>query len=321
MSYNDFWFYFLFIFAFLLIVSYLFKKYKYVNIILPYKWNFKLFSYIQYFLVFLMVFIILLLPFNIWIYQWTVITKKPTLNIEILFDVSLSMTANDIKPNRFEASKLSLITFIKKLWLDYNVWMITFSWVPFVYIPISNDKKAIIWKLKNMKMSDFPPKLDFVWTAIWDAILLGVNELNLYTKNTEKPWVIVLFTDGDSNKWVDPLKAVAYAEKYNIPIFVWAIWNKKNFLIWKDKFWRDVPTNIDLDILKKIAEKSGWEFLKIESKEDFLKILSKFYSYLKQFDKLEKKAVYLYINYYLKIFLFILLSIYFLMFVLFKIKK
>ena len=321
MVYNSIWFYFLFLFIFILVLSFFTRKYKYVNIILPYRWNFKILSYIQYFLILFIFILLSLIPFNIGIYQWTTIVKKPKLNIEILFDVSLSMTANDIKPDRFSAAKQSLIYFINTLNLNYNIWLITFSWVPVVYIPMSSNKKAIIWKIKQMKMSDFPPSLDFVWTAIWDAILLWVKKLNSYSKNKSKPWVIMLFTDGDSNKWIKPLQAVEYANKYDIPIFVWAIWKRKNIVIWQDKFWTDVPTNIDLNILKKIAEKSGWEFLKIESKEDFLKILSNLYDYVKTSEDTEKVYNYFYINYYVYILLIILLLVYFFIFILFSTKK
>jgi len=51
----------------------------------------------------------------------------PTLNIEILFDVSLSMTAKDFTPDRFNVAKDSLIEFVKSLDTNYNIGLITFS--------------------------------------------------------------------------------------------------------------------------------------------------------------------------------------------------
>jgi len=265
--------------------------------------------------------LISLIPFNIWIYQWTKISKKPTLNIEILFDVSLSMTVKDIKPDRFYAAKESLIKFIESLDASYNIWIITFSGHPFVYIPFSNDKKALIWKIKNMKMSDFPPALDFVWTAIWDAILLWVTQLSTYTNNIERPWVIVLFTDGDSNLGIELEKALTYAKKYNIPIFVWAIWTNRDYIVWKDFYWSDVKTSIDLKVLRKIAEDSGWEFLEVKDKNDFLKILSKLYEYVRTYEVIERVNEYVYINYYIRFILLWILVIYFILFVRFNIKK
>ena len=317
MIYDKNWFIFLWVFIILFVINFLLKKYKVYNMILPYKGSFLFLDIFQKILIWLIFFIIVLIPFNIWIYQWTKIKKVPTLNIEILFDVSLSMTAKDFTPDRFNVAKNSLIEFIKSLDTNYNIWLITFSWKPFVYMPISDDKKAMIQKISSMNMSDFPPTLDFVWTAIWDAILLWKKQLLDYTNNNKKPWVMILITDGDSNKWINPLKAIGYNK--DIPIFVWWIWKNGTYIVWKDIYGNSVPTSIDLGTLQKIADRTWWKFKRLESKEDFLDILSKLYSYVKNYEKIEKIQVYTYINFYLKVILLILLIVYIIFFV--RIKK
>ena len=320
MVYNSNWFYFLVVFILIILVSFLFlRKYKYVNLIFPYKWNFSVVSFFQYLLIFLIFIIISLIPFNIWIYQWTKIKKEAKLNIQVLFDVSLSMTAKDFNPDRFTVAKQSLVEFVK--WLDthYNISLIAFSGKPFIYFPFTDDKKAIIWKISHMWFKDFPPTLDFVWTAIGDAILLWVKNLIKFSNKKDHPGVILLFTDGDSNKGIDPLLAVKQANKYNIPIYVWAIWKAKTYIVWKDKFGNEVPTSMDTKVLEEIAKQTWWEFKKITSKEDFLEILSKIYSYVKNYEEVKKINEYFYLNYYLKLFLVFLLLIYFILFVIFKI--
>ena len=313
-------FYVIILFVIFLFSFFILRKFKYINIFLPKKGSFWLISYIQYWLLFLIAICIFLIPFNIWIYQWTKIKKQATLNIEVLFDVSLSMTVKDFEPDRFNVAKNSLVDFINSLDTNYDIWLITFSGQPFVYVPITDNKKALVWKIQNMKMSDFPPALDFVWTAIWDAIILWTKQLVDYSWKQDKPGVIILFTDWDSNKGTKPLEAVKIANKYNIPIFVWAIWKDKKYIVWKDYYGTEVPTSIDLDLLKKIAEETDWEFLKIEQKEDFLKILSNIYKYVKNYEKIEKIDEYLYLNYYIKLLLILLLVLY-IYFMKFNIKK
>lgn len=317
MAYNSIWFIVLWIFIVLFVASFFVRKYKVYNIILPYKGNFLFLDIFQKSLVWLIFFIIVLIPFNIWIYQWTKIKKVPTLNIQILFDVSLSMTAKDFKPDRFHTAKDSLVEFIKSLDTNYNIWFIAFSWKPFVYMPITDNKKAIIHKISSMSMADFPPTLDFVWTAIGDAILLWKKQLLNYTNDNKKPWVIILITDGDSNKWIDPFKAIEYEE--DIPIFVWAIWKGDTFIVWQDRYGNDVPTSIDVETLGKIAEQTWWEFKKLKEREDFLEILSNLYSYVKDYERIEKIQQYTYINFYLKLVLSVLLIIYIIFFL--RIKK
>lgn len=324
MIYDSKWFIFLAIFLFIFILWFIFRKYKSVNLILPYKHWVGAISFVRYLLIFLIFSIVCIIPFNFGIYQWTEIKKVPTLNIEILFDVSLSMTAKDFKPDRFYVAKKSLVDFLDELDTNYNIWMITFSWHPFVYIPFTNDKKALTWKINHMTMADFPPIVsrfgfEFAWTAIWDALLLWTKQLLDYSKKKIKPWVIILFTDGDSNKGINPLKALEKLKQYNIPIFVWAIW-AKDFLVWQDVYGSDVNTKISYDTLKKLAKESWWEFKQIKNKEDFKQILSKLYSYVKNFEQEKKINEYLYINYYLKWILLVLLFIYWILFVRFHLK-
>jgi len=319
MIYNTNWFYFLWLFILVFLVWFYFKKYKVINLILPKKWNYWLLSIFQKTIIFLIFLIICIIPFNIWIYQWTKIKKISTLNIEVLFDVSLSMTAKDLKPNRFEVAKNALINFIKNLDTNYNIWLIAFSWKPLVYSPMTDDKKALIYKIQNMSMADFPPTIDFVWTAIWDAILLWTNQLINFTKQKDKPWVIILLTDWDSNKWINPIKAIKEISKFNIPIYVWAIWKDNKYIVWQDIYGSDVPTSIDIKTLKTIAKQTWWKFKKLESKWDFLEILWKLYNYVKEYEQIKKISEYTFINYYLKWILFILLIIYWFIFIRFKI--
>ncbi len=298
-----------------LIWNFLLKKYKVVPLFFPNKWNFTTLSTFQKIIKFLIVLIILIIPLNIWIYQWIKFQKIPTLNIEVLFDVSLSMTAKDILPDRFTMTKKSLIEFIKSLDTNYNIWLIAFSWKPLVRIPFTDEKKAIVWKISHMSMLDFPPTLDFVWTAIWDAIILWWHQLLTYSNKEKRPWVLLLLTDGDSNKWVELSDAIKYAKKHDIIIFVWAIWKNKEYIIWKDRYWITVPTTINLKSLKNIAKSTQWKFMQIKSKEDLLNILSELREYIKTYEITKKIAEYTYINYYLARILAILLILYWFMFI------
>ena len=301
-----------------LIGYFLLSKFKVVPVIFPYTGSFGFFSFFQKLLIFLILLVSLLLPLNIWFYQWTKIEKVPTLNIEVLLDVSLSMTVKDIKPDRFTAVKRALNEFIKSLWSNYNIWLIIFSWKPVVWIPFSDDKKALNWKISHMSMADFPPTLDFVGTAIGDAILLWWEQLIKFSNKEEFPGVLVLLTDGDSNKGVKVEDAIKYAKMHKIPIFVWAIWEEKEYIVWVDRVWWKVPTQINLKMLKKIAKDTWWEFKHIKSKADLIDILWELKSYVKKHEITKHTAEYTYINYYLSWILFFLLILYGIFFIRFK---
>ena len=319
MVYNKFGIFISLLLLVVFLVGYfLLRKYKTIPVIFPLRnWLYFL-NFFQKVLLICIVVLSLIIPLNIWIYQWTKIEKKPTLNIQILFDVSLSMIAKDIKPNRFEATKAALVEFVKSLDAKYNISVITFSGKPFVWIPFTNDKKALIWKISDMKMPYFLPSIDFVWTAIWDALLLWTYNLYKFSFNKEKPGVILLLTDWYSNKWVKVSEAIKYVKKFNIPVFVGAIWKDKTYVLWKDIFGNTVRARINLDSLKKIAKQTNWEFKIINQKSDLLDILAKLRNYVKSTEILKKENEYLYLNYYLLLTLFFLLILYGFFFIRFK---
>ncbi len=188
--------------------------------------------------------------------------------VQIILDVSLSMSANDISPSRFSAAKQALISLIEQLdW--YYASLIAFSWKPFVYIPFSSESSAIIKKLQSMNLGDFPPVKDFLWTAIGDALLLGVHNLQQFTdQEPYKPWIIILITDGDSNVGFDPLQILSYCQKMHIPLYVLGIW-QSDYLIGRDMRNDMVMTNINLPLLQELASKTWWMFYRVLGDDSF----------------------------------------------------
>lgn len=235
-------------------------------------------------------------------------------NIQIIFDVSLSMSAKDIPPNRFEFAKNQLIKLISKLeW--YNISIIYFSWIPFIDIPFSRNNKAIIEKIKQTKYTYFPPTLDFVWTAIWDSILLWIDNIIRNQPWTIYPWVILLITDWDSNKWIDPYQAAEIAKKLNIPIYSIAIWNS-NYIIWIDTYWIEVPTTFNPQFLHEISKITWWKTFKVENEKDFNNFINEF---IKNLPK-NKKEIIIWSWLNLNKFLYLIISIFLIIIILLNLK-
>lgn len=219
---------------------------------------------------------VVLLPLRISFLSDKQILGEKNLPVQIILDVSLSMAANDLSPSRFVAAKTSLISLVNKL-DGYYVSLITFSWKPFVYVPFSSSSSAIISKLETMNLGDFPPVKDFLWTAIGDALLLGVQNLQQFTdQETYKPWIVVLITDGDSNIGFDPIQIVEYYKKINVPLFVLGVW-QEDFLIGRDTRNADIITDINLPLLQQLADTTWGKFYRVladQSFDDFFTQLS-----------------------------------------------
>lgn len=219
-------------------------------------------------LLWLLLFCVLLLPLHISLISDKQVVVEKNIPIQIILDVSLSMSANDLSPSRFVAAKTSLISLIQQL-DGYYISLITFSWKPFVYIPFSSSSSAIISKLETMNLGDFPPVPDFLWTAIGDALLLGTENLQQFAhQETYKPWIVVLITDGDSNVGFDPMQVISYYQKTQVPLFVLGV-GQENYLIGRDTRNSDVTTDINLTLLQELADTSWGEFYRILGEQSF----------------------------------------------------
>jgi len=219
-------------------------------------------------LLWLLLVCVILLPLRISVVTDRQVVIDKNIPIQIVLDVSLSMSANDLQPSRFVAAKSSLISLIQQL-DGYSISLITFSWKPFVYIPFSSSSSAIVTKLQSMNLGDFPPVKDFLWTAIGDALLLGTKNLQQFAhQETYKPWIVILITDGDSNIGFDPMQVVSYYQKTQVPLFV--LWvGQENYLIGRDTWNADITTNINLTLLQQLADKTWGKFYRVLGEKSF----------------------------------------------------
>ncbi len=320
--YDKSWFWFVAVILAVLILKYFFfYKKTVIPFVIKADSTTKIVSIFKWFLEFVLILVLIVLPFDISMPAEKEIRNEKVLNIEVLYDVSLSMTAKDILPSRFDAAQDALKDFVSGL-EGYNIWMIAFSGIPIVYSPMTDDNPALLEKIDSMRMSDFPPTLDFVGTAIGDSILLGIKELEKMDRDSKTPWVIVLVTDGDSNKWLNPEMAASFAKTKNIPVYILAIW-KEDFIIWYDHTMNAGPikTYINIENLKKISDISGGELKEIKEKEDFKDMFDSISGYVKSFEKTEEITKYNKVNKYIIPILLVVLLLYIVSFVTLNFQK
>lgn len=210
----------------------------------------------------------LLLPLRLAFVSDTYVVAQKNLPVQIILDVSLSMAANDIQPSRFVSAKQSLISLVDQL-DGYYISLITFSGKPFISLPFSSSSSAIITKLSGMNLWDFPPMPDFLWTAIGDALLLWIQNLQYFShQSVYKPGIVLLITDGDSNIGFNPMQVLDLYKKMNVPIYVVGIW-ASNYLIGRDTWNTDITTDINVPLLQSLADTTWWSFLSGGNIQDF----------------------------------------------------
>lgn len=190
---------------------------------------------------------------------------KTGLDILFVLDLSKSMLAEDIAPNRINAGKRVLSTFIQKRSQD-RIWLIGFSGKPFVFSPLTFDHTWLISIVSDISVDSIKQEIPgFSGTAIGDALLLASDAIK---SNPERKKVIILLTDGEANIGIDPKIVNEFMKKTGVVIHTIGIGDPAGTLLYvtdafgKKQYFMDawgvpIRANIDEPLLKKIAADNG----------------------------------------------------------------
>ena len=262
-------------------------------------------SYIKYWLntiaVGLVLVCIVLLPLHLGFVSGKTVQIQKATPVQIMLDVSLSMAATDIPPSRFSVAKSYLADAVNHLtW--YDISLITFSGIPFISIPFSHDTPAILQTLQTMSLADFPAAPEFLGTALGDALLLGAA--NIHRLSADQPWMVLLITDGDNNKWYDPSDIFSLLQKQGVSVRVLAI-GQADYLIWYDQNQQPIVTSLNVPLLQTIAQQTSGNFLNVISTGDLPPFFDSFLTAVKAHEISQISAQYRYLDDMLLIFLLI----------------
>ncbi len=244
------------------------------------------FSYKAYYII---IFIILFLFSIVLAWPKVSITKvdqnKNGIDIIIALDVSYSMNADDLSPNRLEVAKSVINDFLNKQ-ISNRVWVVVFAWRPFNSLPLSFDYniiKKIVSKIDTEIISQLNNET-LIGTAIWDALFLSAK----WFDDSAREKVIILLTDWEANKWIDPLLSLKFLKEKDIKAYtIWIWWLEKAYVKIPMLFWWTQITEvwwIDEETLKKIANETGGKYFRATTENSLDNIFE-------EIDSLEKKEI------------------------------
>jgi len=149
--------------------------------------------------------------------EHTVAVPVERASIMLMTDVSSSMMATDVAPNRLTAARKSAQQFVDEVPDQVNVGVMAFNQTPSLLQAPTTDRAAVTAALNRMTASGN--------TASGDAINTGVRVLqSIPAENGKKaPAAIVLLSDGKSTSGVDPVVAARAAGKKKIPVYTVAL--------------------------------------------------------------------------------------------------
>ncbi len=286
----------------------IFNYYIKPNFVVPFK-NIILPRYFyEKFIILLILLWLFIIPLNPYMYWDTRLVSESNSNIQILFDVSLSTTSTDVWESRNKILRNALYEFIDYFY-GYNIWIITYSSIPFNWQAFSTNTSAILRKVEKLNLSEFPPTVNFVWTAVWDAMYLWLdNFIRLYWDDQD-PNYMVLFTDWNFNRGSEHEQAAELLNEFQIPVYVIAAWRQDD-QIWYDSFWNPVMAVFGWWEIKKIANASWWKAFDITWMNDISSVFSEISNDIEQRQEFDTQQEYIYLNKYIYLVISILLFLY-----------
>ena len=226
------------------------------------------------------------------------------IDIVMAIDVSGSMLAKDLKPNRLEALRKVAINFVRKRPND-RIGIVVYAGESFTKTPITSDKSIAERSIVDIEFGQMEDG-----TAIGMGLGSAVNRLK---DSKSKSKVIILLTDGVNNSgFVDPRTATELAKELKIKVYTIGVGTNgmAPFPYAKDDYtgqllFRNQKVEIDENLLKDIANATGGRYFRATNNNKLKAIYD-------EINKLEKTKIeeFKYYNYKEQYRLFTILALF-----------
>ena len=207
------------------------------------------------------------------------------IDIMMAMDVSGSMLAEDLKPNRIEAAKQVAAEFIAGRPND-NIGLTIFAGEAFTQCPMTTDHASLLNLLHGVRTDLATRGLIEDGTAIGMGLANAVSRL----KNSKaKSKVVILLTDGSNNRGdLSPMTAAEIAKSLGIRVYTIGVGTNKvapyPMVVAGSVQYVNIPVEIDSKTLSDIASATDGDFYRATNNKELQNIY-------KEIDKLEKSKL------------------------------
>ena len=204
------------------------------------------------------------------------------IDIMLAMDVSTSMLAEDLKPNRMEAAKKVAAEFISDRAND-NIGLTIFAGEAFTQCPMTTDHASLLNLLQGVRTDIASRGLIADGTAVGMGLANAVSRLK---DSKAKSKVIILLTDGSNNMGdISPLTAAQIAKSLGIRVYTIGVGTNTvapyPVMVGGTTQYVNVPAEIDTKTLKDIAQSTDGGFYRATNNAELKEIYN-------DIDRLEK---------------------------------
>lgn len=199
-------------------------------------------------------------------------------DIALALDISGSMSASDLRPNRLAAAKDVAVKFVNER-TDDNLALVVFAGESLSLTPLTNDRATVINSIKAIDMGALNDG-----TAIGDGLTSAINRL---LAGEAKSKSIILLTDGTNNAGdVAPATAAEIARQNGIKVYTIGVGTDGSISV-PDPYGYStttIETKIDEAALKNIAKITNGKYFRATDKRMLEEVFA-------EIDKLEKSKL------------------------------
>lgn len=188
--------------------------------------------------------------------------------VMLALDVSLSMEATDVKPDRIETAKAAAIAFLDDVPAQFNVGLVTFAGTAKIRVAPTTDREQVANAIAAAQLAD--------GTAIGDAIdasLDALGDVPPAPDGAAVPAAIVLLSDGTTTMGTPNNSATQRAIEEGVPISTIAFGTPTGTVTLPSGQRVNVP--VDAPSLEKIASDSGGNFYEASTQNQLTDVYSK----------------------------------------------
>ncbi|MCH5301604.1 MAG: VWA domain-containing protein [Prevotella sp.] len=207
------------------------------------------------------------------------------IDIMLAMDVSTSMLAEDLKPNRIEAAKQVAAEFIAGRPND-NIGLTIFAGESFTQCPMTTDHSSLLNLLQNVRTDIAQRGLIEDGTAIGMGLANAVGRLK---DSKAKSKVVILLTDGSNNRGdISPMTAAEIAKSLGIRVYTVGVGTNKvapyPMVVAGGVQYVNIPVEIDNETLSNIAKTTDGDFYRATNTKELHNIYQ-------EIDQLEKSKL------------------------------
>ena len=207
------------------------------------------------------------------------------IDIMLSMDVSTSMLAEDLRPNRIEAAKQVASEFIIGRPND-NIGLTIFAGEAFTQCPMTTDHATLLNMLQNVRTDIAARGLIEDGTAIGMGLANAVSRLK---ESKAKSKVVILLTDGSNNRGdISPMTAAEIAKSLGIRVYTIGVGTNKvapyPMPVAGGVQYVNIPVEIDTKTLSEIAAATEGDFYRATNTKELRNIY-------KEIDQLEKSKL------------------------------